>query len=136
MGLVKCPRCELNYIKEGEKYCNVCKRELKGEDAPEELLDICIECNENPVVPGESLCLYCLREKRQLESMDKRDDIERDMSPGLDLVDDDLQEIGIDDDEEIPPTELEEIDNELGIEEPVGLIDTDGDEEEEDEEEY
>ena len=24
-----CPRCELNYILEGEEYCDVCKAELK-----------------------------------------------------------------------------------------------------------
>ena len=26
---IKCPRCELNYIKRGEEYCAVCKAELK-----------------------------------------------------------------------------------------------------------
>ena len=26
---IKCPRCELNYIKKGEQYCQVCKAELK-----------------------------------------------------------------------------------------------------------
>ena len=26
---VKCPRCDLNYILEGEDYCDVCKAELK-----------------------------------------------------------------------------------------------------------
>ena len=28
-GWVKCPRCELNYIREGEEYCEVCKAELR-----------------------------------------------------------------------------------------------------------
>ena len=37
MKLVKCPRCELNYIQEGEKYCKVCYRELKGEQHQEEM---------------------------------------------------------------------------------------------------
>ena len=31
MKLVKCPRCDLNYIREDEKYCKVCLREMKGE---------------------------------------------------------------------------------------------------------
>ncbi|MHB1314411.1 MAG: hypothetical protein ACYCX2_02860 [Christensenellales bacterium] len=133
MGFVKCPRCELNYIKEDEKYCNVCKREMKGEDLPEEIPDICVECNENPAVPGESLCLYCLREKRQLESMDKLDDLERPASEVLELDDvSGLSEIDIEDDEAIPPTELEVIDQELSMEEPIGLLDVD--EEEDDEE--
>ena len=30
MRLIKCPRCELNYIAEGEGYCKICKREMKG----------------------------------------------------------------------------------------------------------
>lgn len=30
MALRKCPRCELNYIKDDEKYCNVYRREMKG----------------------------------------------------------------------------------------------------------
>ena len=29
MGYVKCPRCDLNYMKDDEKYCDVCKVELK-----------------------------------------------------------------------------------------------------------
>lgn len=29
MKYVKCPRCDLNYMKEGEDYCDVCKAELK-----------------------------------------------------------------------------------------------------------
>ena len=31
MGLRKCPRCELNYIRDDEQLCNVCKRHMKGE---------------------------------------------------------------------------------------------------------
>ena len=30
MGLRKCPRCELNYIRDDEQLCNVCKRHMKG----------------------------------------------------------------------------------------------------------
>ena len=36
MALRKCPRCELNYIKDDEKYCNVCRREMKGGDSEPE----------------------------------------------------------------------------------------------------
>ena len=32
MGFKKCPRCELNYILDTEKYCKVCMRELRGEE--------------------------------------------------------------------------------------------------------
>ena len=26
---ILCPRCELNYIKKADQYCNVCKKEMK-----------------------------------------------------------------------------------------------------------
>ena len=34
MKLVKCPRCELNYIQEGEKYCKVCMANLFSTHPP------------------------------------------------------------------------------------------------------
>ena len=51
MKLVKCPRCELNYITENEKYCKVCLREMKGE-APKDEVELCSVCNEAPALPG------------------------------------------------------------------------------------
>lgn len=47
MKLVKCPRCELNYITENEKYCKVCLREMKGE-SPKDEVELCSVCNEAP----------------------------------------------------------------------------------------
>ena len=26
---IRCPRCELNYIKKKDQYCDICKREMK-----------------------------------------------------------------------------------------------------------
>ena len=60
MKLVKCPRCELNYIQEGEKYCKVCMRELKGEQTQEEM-ELCSVCNAAPALPGKDVCLSCLK---------------------------------------------------------------------------
>ena len=37
MKLVKCPRCDLNYIREDEKYCKVCLREMKGEPTNDDM---------------------------------------------------------------------------------------------------
>ena len=54
MGYIKCPRCELNYMLDTERYCSVCKREMRGEDEHEEL-ELCSACGEHPVVPGEEL---------------------------------------------------------------------------------
>ena len=50
MKLVKCPRCDLNYIREDEKYCKVCLREMKGDSYQEEV-ELCSICNENPTLP-------------------------------------------------------------------------------------
>lgn len=69
MALRKCPKCELNYIREGEEYCNVCLRAMKNgriqsEPAAEEEA-LCSECGEAPVVRGYDLCADCLREKKR-----------------------------------------------------------------------
>ena len=63
MGLVKCPRCELNYMLDTEKMCSVCRREVRGESEQYEMIELCSECGENPVVPGQELCAYCLKER-------------------------------------------------------------------------
>ncbi len=57
----KCPRCDLNYITGSEKYCKVCMREMKGDNAHDEI-EMCSVCNENPVLPGRDICLFCLKE--------------------------------------------------------------------------
>ena len=61
MAWIKCPRCEMNYIQEDEKFCKVCKREMKGEKTREEV-EICTVCNEHPVMPGKDVCLMCYKE--------------------------------------------------------------------------
>lgn len=61
MNLVKCPRCDLNYIKEDEKYCKVCLREMKG-DPQKDSDELCSVCNEAPSLPGRDVCLMCLKE--------------------------------------------------------------------------
>ena len=67
MGLKKCPRCELNYIKDDEKLCNVCKRSAKlSDDSDEETL--CIECGEHPALKGKELCAECYKESLRLQS--------------------------------------------------------------------
>ena len=62
MALAKCPRCELNYILDGDKLCTVCRKEVKGEVEPIDAPDMCSECGENPSIPGSDLCLFCLKE--------------------------------------------------------------------------
>ena len=67
MNLVKCPRCDLNYIREDEKYCKVCLRELKGENSQDEV-ELCSICNEEPALPGKDICLFCLKEMNKSNS--------------------------------------------------------------------
>ena len=86
MALRKCPKCELNYIREGEQYCNVCLRAMKNgriqaEPAAEEEETLCSECGEAPAVHGSDLCADCLREKKrqaELESASALDDEDED----------------------------------------------------------
>ena len=61
MFFEKCPRCDLNYITASEKYCKVCMREMKGDNAHDEI-EMCSVCSEKPVLPGCDICLFCLKE--------------------------------------------------------------------------
>lgn len=117
MALMKCPRCELNYIQEKDKVCEVCKRAIRGEEEREEVSDICPECGENTVVQGEELCVFCLRERKRQENLEK-------MADQAALPDEDIalsnvaeiEEIDVPMQNDIPPSELQVIDKELGIE--------------------
>ena len=42
MGYKKCPRCELNYIRDDQQLCDVCSRKRKASDDDNEVL-MCIE---------------------------------------------------------------------------------------------
>lgn len=66
MTLTKCPRCELNYITDGEKYCKICRLEMKGEPVREEI-EMCSMCGEHPSMPGKDVCLFCLKEMNGAE---------------------------------------------------------------------
>ena len=61
MNLVKCPRCDLNYILDTEKLCKVCLREMKGAHVEDEM-ELCSVCNAAPALPGRDVCLSCLKE--------------------------------------------------------------------------
>lgn len=130
MGLKKCPRCELNYIREDESLCNVCRRSMKGEPELEELAAVCSECGENPAIEGSELCAICLREVRRQENLEKlADELNSKDHTGMDDMDDiEGLEVPMEDDD-IPKLELEEIDKELGGQ------DLDRDDEDEPEEE-
>ena len=123
MGLKKCPRCELNYIKDDEKLCNVCKRSAKLDDDSEEE-SLCIECGEHPAMKGRELCPECFRESlRQQKLQNQR----KANIAGLDF--DDVE--GVADvtlpDEEIPMGNLpDELADEFDEEKPAAPIKEEG----------
>ncbi|NLI53219.1 MAG: hypothetical protein GX417_02725 [Clostridiales bacterium] len=107
MALHKCPKCELNYIRDGEDYCEVCKREMKRaqargrhveEETGEDEVILCSECGEAPAVRGGDLCITCLKEKkRQVELENASEHSGDDEYDDEDLLEDDEE---IDSDEE------------------------------------
>lgn len=117
MKLVKCPRCELNYIQEGEKYCKVCYREMKGEPSHEEM-ELCSICNEAPALPGRDVCLSCLKEMNQNAGDDSTDDpVEAVDESAIEMnsvstMDEIIPQIH----EDIPEREFGEIESELSLE--------------------
>ena len=116
MGFIKCPRCELNYIREEEQYCSVCKREMKGE-AHDDPFELCSICNENPVMPGKDVCYMCYKEMSQQQGL-RDDSIEEQEAPdvgSLDMEDvSEMEEIELD---SLPGEIPEEIGEQLSLEE-------------------
>lgn len=124
MALIKCPRCELNYINEEEKICSVCRREVRGEPEQFEMIELCSECGEHPVVPGTELCAYCLKELSH-RSEEPSDDaitqegasIEIDSVSTMDEIELDLDRGDLDDDVFDPEDKREFEDDDLDDEE-------------------
>lgn len=115
MGFIKCPRCELNYIREEEQYCSVCKREMKGE-VHEDPFELCSICNENPVMPGKDVCLMCYKEMKQQQGLHDTS-VEEAETPdvSLDMEDvSEMQEIELD---ALPDDMPEEIGEQISLEE-------------------
>lgn len=126
MALSKCPKCELNYLKQDQKYCDVCVRDMAKAKAKEkenaEPLEICVECSENISAPGSDYCVECLREKYKLEySDDSVADTDEDIlikvtSGGVE----DIESLEIE-----PAEDLPGIENDLDDEDREGLDDED-----------
>lgn len=118
MGLVKCPRCELNYIQEGEKCCNVCRRGMKDDSDSDELNNICPECGEHTVAKGKELCSFCIREHIRRQKLENLAVAAEDGTPiAPEDVDplEDMEEIDVPEDSDIPESEYAEIHRELGM---------------------
>lgn len=112
MGLVKCPRCELNYMLDTDKLCSVCRREVRGESETDEVVELCSECGENPVVAGQELCAACLKERASAGASEDPSDEEMANATniGIDAVSS-MDEIKIDiDDEDIDEEDFDDED--------------------------
>ena len=141
MQLIKCPRCDLNYIREDEKYCKVCLRELKGEKNTEEV-ELCSICNEEPALPGRDVCIFCLKEMNKSNSLPEEQEEENaepvdtssigdmDSVSGMDEIIPEVEE-----DSDIPIQEFGEIENELSLEDVREDEERKADEDESEEEE-
>lgn len=118
MNLVKCPRCDLNYIFENEKLCKVCLREMKGSQVEDEM-EMCSVCNAAPALPGRDVCLSCLKEMNGHTGSD--DDVEEaqtvvdESTIGLNSMSS-MDEIIPQIHEEIPDNEFGDIESELSLE--------------------
>lgn len=118
MALQKCPRCELNYILDGDKYCTVCRREMKGEQVSDSY-ELCSVCNENPALPGRDLCIFCIKEMGRGADTNEETEITADEST-LEMGSvSNMEEIAMDVESDIPPRELGEIDRELSLDEAL-----------------
>ena len=127
MKLIKCPRCDLNYIQENEKLCKVCQRELKGSQVEDEM-ELCSVCNAAPALPGRDVCLSCLKEMASGGS-----DTDNDETPTA--VDEST--IGLNSvstmDEIIPQTEFGDIESELSLESVIEDEENEDDDEDDEE---
>ena len=131
MGFIKCPRCELNYIREEEQYCSVCKREMKGE-VHEDPFEMCSICNENPVMPGKDVCPMCYKEMNQQQGL--RDDSadESDTTPDVSIDMEDVSEMQEIELETLPEDMPAEIGEQISLEEEQSREAEEDDENEDD----
>ena len=133
MTLVKCPRCDLNDIREDEKYCKVCLREMKGEPTNDDM-ELCSVCNAAPALPGKDVCLSCLKE---MQSGGGREEVEDapvsvdESTIGLNSVST-MDEIIPEIEEDIPANEYGDIQNELSLESVIEDENEDDDEDKDD----
>lgn len=130
MKLVKCPRCDLNYIQETEKLCKVCLREMKGSQVEDDM-ELCSVCNAAPALPGRDVCLSCLKEMHNEggDTSDENVPVVDESAIGLNSVSS-MDEIIPQINEDIPENEFDDMESELSLE---SVIEDENAEEEENE---
>ena len=134
MNLIKCPRCDLNYIREDEKYCKVCLREMKGEKQSDEM-ELCSVCNEEPCLPGKDVCLFCLKE---MNKSNNEEETEEEADPVSTNTIGDMDDVsGMDEiipEVEEESSEYDEIEQEMSLEDVREDEERDADDDTEEEE--
>ena len=115
-----CPRCELNYIKKADQYCNVCKKELKLIEASEDDitdLELCPICKINFVQNDEEVCDSS---KQELGIVASEDDEDREVSDWHKYIADDDDS---DDDDDVPNDLADDVYDHDELEETAGIVD-------------
>ena len=117
---VLCPRCELNYILEGEGYCDVCKAELKigpqlmfsvEEENHEQIL--CPVCKMRYMSENDEMCEQCRDDAEYKRSQLVEDvDMEKDEEWRRFLDDDEKDVLSTKGDEDEDMVSLSEIEEE------------------------
>lgn len=128
---IRCPRCELNFIRKKDKLCSVCKREMemayhqKGEDDLDLGVDfeVCPVCKTNFIREDEDMCASCVRERdidRVLHGTDvvETDAVEDEFEGEQDSKEEDEfgDMVGVTDEDELD-VELDDLDLDISIEE-------------------
>lgn len=121
---MKCPRCELNYIKVEDDYCQVCKAEMKlaPDDSISDDMDLCPVCGQNFVSVDQVMCDECAKKRTLDDVVDESDDSEHDSNrkdedwdqetKALDSLDSESMNSSMDDDIEVVNfSDLEEDDD-------------------------
>ncbi|MBQ2110669.1 MAG: hypothetical protein II191_02860 [Clostridia bacterium] len=133
MGYRKCPKCELNYIRDDQQLCDICSRKYKSfdEDETQEVI-MCSECGENPAMKGKDLCAECYKESLRQESYQKQP--KPPVVTSIGMEDPDLEEVEVPiDDNEIPEDELTEVETDFtDDDQDDDLDDDDGDDDDDD----
>lgn len=115
MTIKRCERCDLNYVKEGQKYCNVCKKLLEGKKTNLEKAELCPSCGKRLVKKGHELCGKCHLD--MLDTIEKLEDENGDViDQNIIPADIEVSEINIvveDEEENVPDDIKQELDEEV-----------------------
>lgn len=133
---IRCPRCELNYIKSNEDLCSVCQAEIslkKDDDFDDIDIDICPVCKINYIKSDEVMCLTCLKERSLEDGVLSDENIDSDDEWSSYVNRDDADEYSSEEEETGEMASITDLDNgEIDLDDdlaiPVGI---DFDEEEE-----